>query len=599
MLKKWNQFIKEFKNSDSIIDARMQELKDLVDGLSDGQNFIYEWENKDDRQLSVNFSTDKISVKYEFNIDELSVSKFVGETTDFVESVNSIEEGMNTIKKDIQLILGISERKVIKNPNNFIVEKIKSNLFLLLETFGVISGSSEFAKKLQIISKESGKTGEIAKYIMNMLEDFESEGIKQNYFNLTDKPDMVSFAMQDKVDKAECNDEDGNVDAYSLKSRGEVKIGKIIKYLCELKPYYTYNGGDMIKVTDKDIEAFVNTFKALKSNDSREFRLVGGKDIAKYYNADRYFNSNGTLGGSCMKNEGKDFFKLYSRNPDKVQLLVLFDEKDKVHGRALLWRLSKSPCEAKYLMDRVYTNSDSDIIKFIKFAETQGWMHKLTNNSWCENAIKFSYNNKPVYGEVVIEDIDGDFDNYPFLDTMAFLSPDKKTLSNLPDKGCYMLHSTYGRCETCGACDGDVITCNECGGTGISECSTCDGDGKEKCGSCNGHGLIECDYCDGDGWLICDECDGEGKTEGKTKMINCKSCKGDGKVKCAYCKGKSEIKCEDCQGKGEFKCTDCDGKGKVKCDDCDLCRDCASGHDELCKLGIETKWNKRFLKIKR
>ena len=47
MIKKWGQFIREFvENSDSIIDAKMQELKDLVDGVSDGQNFIYEWQNK-------------------------------------------------------------------------------------------------------------------------------------------------------------------------------------------------------------------------------------------------------------------------------------------------------------------------------------------------------------------------------------------------------------------------------------------------------------------------------------------------------------------------------------------------------------------------
>ena len=111
MIKKYIQFIREFvQNSNSIIDTKMQELKDLVDGVSEGQNFIYEWQNKEDHQLSISFSTSDLSVKYEFDIDELVVSKFVGETTDFTEEVTSIDDGLDIIEKDIQLILGISEK---------------------------------------------------------------------------------------------------------------------------------------------------------------------------------------------------------------------------------------------------------------------------------------------------------------------------------------------------------------------------------------------------------------------------------------------------------------------------------------------------------
>lgn len=112
MIKKWRQYIKEFvENSDSLIDTKMQEIKDLVDGISGGQNFIYEWQNRDDHHLTVSFSSDQISVKYEFSIDELTVMKVVGETIDFNEKVTSIDEGLDIIEKDIQLILGISESK--------------------------------------------------------------------------------------------------------------------------------------------------------------------------------------------------------------------------------------------------------------------------------------------------------------------------------------------------------------------------------------------------------------------------------------------------------------------------------------------------------
>jgi len=113
MLKKWNQFIVEFvdNSSNDYIGAKMQELKDLVEGVSNGQNFIYEWENKNDHQLLVNFSTGELSVRYEFDIDDLVLTKVVADKVDFTDNVESIDEGLDMIEKDIQLILGISERK--------------------------------------------------------------------------------------------------------------------------------------------------------------------------------------------------------------------------------------------------------------------------------------------------------------------------------------------------------------------------------------------------------------------------------------------------------------------------------------------------------
>ena len=111
MIKNWNEFIREFVNNpDSVIDAKMQEIKDLVDGISDGQNMIYEWENNDDHQLTVSFSTDELSIKYEFDIDDFHVTKIAGDVIDFQCDVESIDEGLDIIEKDIQSILGISEK---------------------------------------------------------------------------------------------------------------------------------------------------------------------------------------------------------------------------------------------------------------------------------------------------------------------------------------------------------------------------------------------------------------------------------------------------------------------------------------------------------
>ena len=108
MIKKYNQFIREFiENSDSIIDVKMQELNDLIGSIGDenSQNLIYEWENKEDHQLIVNFTKDDLSIRYEFSIDDLYISKFAGDNIDFERSVESIDEGLDIIEKDIHLIL--------------------------------------------------------------------------------------------------------------------------------------------------------------------------------------------------------------------------------------------------------------------------------------------------------------------------------------------------------------------------------------------------------------------------------------------------------------------------------------------------------------
>jgi len=70
-------------------------------------------------------------------------------------------------------------------------------------------------------------------------------------------------------------------------------------------------------------------------------------------------------------------------------------------------------------------------------------------------------------GEVKVK-LDGDFKNYPFIDTMCFLSKKLGDLSNIPTKDCYFLHSVSGECEICDRCEGEVIEyddeyCSSCG----------------------------------------------------------------------------------------------------------------------------------------
>ena len=109
-MKKIKLFREFIENNDNIIDIKMQELKDLIDSLSDN-SIIYQWENKSDHEVVVNFTYNDLSIRYEFDVDQMYVAKFVGDTTDFQTYVESIDEGLDVIEKDIQGILGISENK--------------------------------------------------------------------------------------------------------------------------------------------------------------------------------------------------------------------------------------------------------------------------------------------------------------------------------------------------------------------------------------------------------------------------------------------------------------------------------------------------------
>ncbi len=468
MIKHFNQFIREFVEGDNYIDAKMQELKDLINGATEGQNIIYEWENKNDHQLVVSFSTNDLSIKYDFDIDDLYLTKTAGENIDFSTSVESIDEGLDIIEKDIYSILDISENKKY----NLLLERAKDELFLLLEDN--LYASSDFISKLKSIEKSGGKSGEIAKYIFNLIEDevwLVDKYSKQNYLDLTDKDDMLSFIQPNKM--PEKWDEDSNPGLpYELPSRNEIKIGKVIKNLCDARNF---------QISAKELEDFVNIFKASSVDGTKQFKLVSGKDIAKYYDIDKYYTKSGSLGGSCMADRKKSTFNIYAKN-EKVNLLILIDADDKVHGRALVWKLSKSPCAAKYFMDRVYTNSDSDFYKFKHFAEEKGYLHKKFNNAFVEENINFYYKGAEVSGVCVTKIDKGDFDHYPFMDTMCFLDKDYETLSNVPTKKCYFLQTVYG--------------------------------GKERCDVCHGT-LYEEDYHDEEKKTICSEC-----CEGLETLIN-------------------------------------------------------------------------------
>lgn len=100
---KYLKLIREFKNN-SIIDAKMSEIKDLISNVSD-QDILYEWENKYDHQLFVSFSYNEEYFKYELDIKDLFIKKFKNDKLEYDNTLTSLEEGLSIIYDDVVSII--------------------------------------------------------------------------------------------------------------------------------------------------------------------------------------------------------------------------------------------------------------------------------------------------------------------------------------------------------------------------------------------------------------------------------------------------------------------------------------------------------------
>jgi len=100
----------EFIHSDSYIDAKLEELEEMVKSFTEGKDLMYHWENKNDEAIVITFQFDGVALKYDFDVDEGILIKTSDDQVEFEEMVESVEEGLEMIEKDIQMMLGISER---------------------------------------------------------------------------------------------------------------------------------------------------------------------------------------------------------------------------------------------------------------------------------------------------------------------------------------------------------------------------------------------------------------------------------------------------------------------------------------------------------
>jgi len=342
------------------------------------------------------------------------------------------------------------------------------------------------------------------------------------------------------------------------KNRQTIRVGRGIRaILNSLKQNFT----------DAEIEDFVNKWKAAYDhlqNEFRDFEIVKGDDIAHWYYYENYEleTYKGTLSSSCMCKKPGYFFDIYSDNPEVCSLVILKSSKNKIKGRALLWKLN----DDRMFMDRVYTHFDSDFALFEKFAKHNGWLRKASQNSSANEKIIAADGVDLGPIELVVKINVQSYRSYPYLDTLKYLTEYSEyyTLSNDQEGAEWELESTSGNRVS--------LTCETCNGSGEITCDDCEGDGEtsNECESCEGSGEVRCEECRRGGEIDCEECSGTGSIEddeGDEK--ECEECGGSGNTTCPDC-NRGWITCSDCNGDGavEQRCTGCRGRGIISCPDC-------------------------------
>lgn len=180
----------------------------------------------------------------------------------------------------------------------------------------------------------------------------DQEDIKTNYngIGISDKNDEISFIPDNQFQRAISKGED-----VWAKNKSKSKIGRMTKQLLS---------DNNVNMHDAHIEEFVNLFKSTwdkAHSTTRKIEVVKSNMILHWYNRENYLDVNGTLGSSCMRSPSiNHYMKIYADNPDKVSLVVL-TEGGKLLARALLWKLDESEMGHKFMLDRIYTRSDSDV----------------------------------------------------------------------------------------------------------------------------------------------------------------------------------------------------------------------------------------------
>jgi hypothetical protein len=127
-------------------------------------------------------------------------------------------------------------------------------------------------------------------------------------------------------------------------------------------------------------------------------------------------------------------FDIYVDNPEVCKLVVLWSKNgnisggqyrsNKICGRAILWTTRNGDI----LMDRIYTNNDSDVDLFKKFANKNNWWCKKNQSS--SSSFMAERGNESKSSDYIVDLKRWDLDAYPYIDTLCYLNSETGELSN-------------------------------------------------------------------------------------------------------------------------------------------------------------------------
>ena len=242
----------------------------------------------------------------------------------------------------------------------------------------------------------------------------------------------LKLGVLDKYDSVKQSEQQGYVDLHSSERNKKlsIKIGRLIRKInTAYNEVITQNPkNNPLIFKDEEIEKIHNLWMCSHES-SIKYELLKGNDILKGYNLDNYSQKDGvrhgTLGQSCMI--GKyDFLKLYIENPEKISLMVFYDE-GKICGRCLIWNCD----DGKTYYDRIYYTYDWYEYAMDSICKKQGY-----EKIYCSS----------IEASVKLNRLD--FMNYPYVDTFFGISFKDKTLHYSPSgdkKFRYEMRTTTGQ----------------------------------------------------------------------------------------------------------------------------------------------------------
>jgi hypothetical protein len=190
-----------------------------------------------------------------------------------------------------------------------------------------------------------------------------------------------------------------------------------------------------------------------------QIQIVSGSEIADWYST-----TNSEHLSSCMQSCPDSYFQIYADCPDCSLLVVTLDGV--LVGRRLLWRNVQTASGLVWYADRYYTSRQQSTELVRQYVLDSGYT-VLYEQSRSSMTVQTGAVHR--------------YENYPYMDTFAYLSSDYSRLSS--SSGKWYLDSTSGRLGTNDDDDDDddEYYCSDCNDSlyapvwynGLPYCSDC------------------------------------------------------------------------------------------------------------------------------